>query len=263
MRALFLRELRRFLTGRLLFLALVCVLFSLSERKHSLMSYDNFVLHMISEHYYLTFFMVPMVFYLLYHHLEEDLEAVLIRAGSYPRYFAVKAAALAANMSMVVLLQFAVIMLAGLGLPAGADFPLSDKDDPMLTKLLVFSETFQYPWQATLVSVLYMMFGLGMLAIVFLTLHHFLEKRKVAILTITLYFLMVYGMKSKIPELTRIPFIFINNYIIFIYNLTYPYALQVSLISLAMVAAAICWLIGKHWSKGRQWQWYRPGKRAR
>lgn len=255
MSAIFIRDVNRFLTIRLLFLALGCALFSLAERKSFSLSYDDFVLSMISDHYYLTFFMVLVFFYILYNYLEDDMDDVLIRVSSFPRYFAVKAAAMTVNMSIFVIVQLAVILMIGIGLPTGSEFPLHHPDNPRFEVLVLFSEYFHYPWQATVVSALYMILGLSVLAIFFMTLHHFFEKRKVAIMTITLYFFMVFGMKSKIPELTRIPFIFINNYIIFMYNLNYPYALQVSFISLSIIIAAIVFFIYKYWNKRPNWQW--------
>ncbi|WP_018753615.1 hypothetical protein [Paenibacillus sanguinis] len=255
MRAIFARDIGRFLTIKLLFLALGCALYSLAERKGFSLSYSNFVLSVISDHYYLTFFMVPVFLYTLYNHLEDDMDYVLIRSSNFPRYFAVKAAAMTVNMSIFVIIQLAVILIVGIGLTEGSTFPLPDPDNPKYDVLVLFGEYFQYSWQATVVSALYMILGLSVLSIFFMTLHHFFEKRIVSIITITLYFLMVYGMKSKIPELTRIPFIFINNYIIFMYNLTYPYALQVSFASLALIMAAIVFFIYKYWNKRPSWQW--------
>lgn len=255
MRAIFIRDVNRFLTIRLLFLGLGCTLFSLAERQSFPLSYDNFVLAMISDHYYLTFFMVLMFFYILYNYLEDDMDDVLIRVSSFPRYFAVKAAAMTVNMSIFVFLQLTVILVVGIRLTEGSTFPPPDPDNSRFKVLVLFSQYFHYPWQAAVVSALYMILGLSVLAVFFMTLHHFFEKRKVALMTVTLYFLMVFGMKSKIPELTRIPFIFINNYIIFMYNLSYPYALQVSFISLSIIIAAIIFFICKYWNKRPNWQW--------
>ncbi|SDS05736.1 hypothetical protein SAMN05444162_0639 [Paenibacillaceae bacterium GAS479] len=253
MKAIFFRDINRFLSVKLLFLAVVCALVSLSERKDFSYSYDNFVLSMISNHYYLTFFMALMFFYMVYHQLEDDMDYVLIRISSYARYFAIKAAAMTVNMSIFVLIQLLVILVIGIGLPAGPAFPIPDPADPSLIVLQLFSEYFRYPWQATVVSVIYMILGLSVLANVFLTLHHFFEKRKVALMTISLYALMIIGMKSKIQGLTRIPFFFINNYIIFMYNLNYPYALQISFISLAIMIAVIVFFIRKYWNKRPVW----------
>ncbi|WP_106769181.1 hypothetical protein [Paenibacillus faecalis] len=254
MKAVFIRDIRRFLSVRLLFLILGCTLFTLSERREFISSYDNFILLMLSEHFYLTFFMVPMFLYILYTHLEDDMDYVLIRIRKYPRYFAVKASAMAVNMSMFVLLQLAVYMLVGIGLPPGSTFPPPDSQDLRIEVLLLFSGVFQYPWQAAAVSVLHMILGLSVLSIFFMMLHHFFIKKNVAFITMGLYFLMVLGMKSKIPGLTRIPFFFINNYIIFMYNLTYPYALWVTYISLAIIAGSIVFFISKYWSKTPSWK---------
>jgi hypothetical protein len=262
MRAILIRDINRFLTTKLLVLALGCALFSLAERKDFSQTYDNFVLSMISNHYYLTFFMVLLFFYILYNHLEDDMDYVLIRVSSYPKYFAVKAAAMTVNITIFVIIQLAVILLIGIGLPTGSAFPLPDLSDPGLEVIQLFSEYFHYPWQAVVVSVLYMIFGLSVLAIFFMTLHHFFEKRKVAMITITLYFLMIFAMKSKVPGLTRIPFVFINNYIIFMYNLTYPYALQVSFISLGIIIAAIAFFIYKYWNKRPNWSWRLMGPKG-
>ncbi|KOR90172.1 hypothetical protein [Paenibacillus solani] len=255
MRAIFIREIQRFLSPRLLLLILGCILFSLAERKGYSQSYDNFVLSMLVEHYYITFFMTPVFLYILYAHVEEDLDYVLIRIKNYPRYFGINTAAMTVNVSFFVLLQLAVFIIVGIGLPSGSDFPLPDSQQSSLSVLWFLSDYFQYPWQAAAVSVVHMIIGLIVLSFCFMTLHHFSERRTVAIITITLYFLMVYGMKSKHPELTRIPFIFINNYILFFYNLTYPYALWISYISLAIMAGGSAFLIIKYWHTRPQSNW--------
>ncbi|WP_209865010.1 hypothetical protein [Paenibacillus shirakamiensis] len=204
---------------------------------------------MISNHYYITPFLTIMFFYILYHYFEDDLDYVLIRMTSYSRYFAVKAAALSVNMTLFVLIQLAVFLIIGMGLPRGSTIPPYAPD-----YLLLIGTYFSSPWQAICITVIYMIFGLSILATLFMTLHHFLEKRAVAVITIMLYILMVFAMKSKIQGLTRIPFLFINNYIIFMYNLSYPYALLVSLISLSMIVAGIVFFINNYWQKRTTWK---------
>ncbi|GIP43980.1 hypothetical protein J45TS6_24390 [Paenibacillus sp. J45TS6] len=254
MRAIFLRDIRRFLSLRLLFLMLGCTLFSLAKRRGFSQSYDSFVLSMLSDHYYITFFMVPVFLYILFTHLEMDMEYVLIRSKKFAYYFIAKAAAITMNVSIFVLLQLVVFLVVGIGLEVNSIFPSPDSQNSSLEVLIMLSHYFHYPWQAAIVTTLYMIMGLSILSIFFWALHHFLEKRTFAILIITLYFLMVFAMKSKITGLTRIPFIFINNYIIFMYNLTYPYGLQISLITLAMIAGVTAYVIKKHWNKRPEWK---------
>lgn len=261
MRVVFVRDIRRFFTVRLLFLLLGCAVFTWAERSSYGQSYENFVLHMLSEHYYLTFYMVPMFLYILYNHLEDDLDYVLIRVRSFPRFFAVKSAAMSVNVVIFILLQLAVFLLMGIGLSSGSGFPAGNPDtDSGLEVLNLFNNHFDYPWQASVLSVLHMMIGLSVLGVFFMMLHHFFEKRAVAYVTIGLLFLMVYGMKSKIPGLTRIPFLFINNYIIFMYNFTYPYSFWVTYITLGMIAAGTAWVIRKYWNRspGLRLRWQSP-----
>ncbi|NMO95771.1 hypothetical protein [Paenibacillus lemnae] len=260
MTAVLLRDVRRFCTPRLVMLMLGCLLFSLAKRKGFSYSYEHFVLHMLSDHYYITFFMVPMFLYIIYSHLEDDLDYVLIRIKKFPRYFAVKSAAIGVNISIFVLLQLAVILAVGLGLPGGSGFPPADTQDSSIEVLLILGGYFQYPWQGSALTVLHMVLGLSVLGSSFMAMHHFFEKRWVAIITVGLFFLMVYAMKSKIPELTRIPFLFINNYIIFMYNLTFPYSFWVTYISLGMIAGGTAFWICRYWNKELKWQlkWRKP-----
>ena len=60
MKAILRREREQFFTGKILFLIFGCVLFSLSARQSTSLSYMQFVLHMLSEHYYITYFMIPV-----------------------------------------------------------------------------------------------------------------------------------------------------------------------------------------------------------
>ncbi|MFI2856328.1 hypothetical protein ACH6EH_04220 [Paenibacillus sp. JSM ZJ436] len=260
MGAVFLRDVKRFYTPKLLLLLLGAALFSLSARQGFAYSYESFVLFVLVDHYYITFFMVPKFLWISYTYLEDNLDYVLIRISRFPRYFAVKAAAWALNTSVFVLVQLAVIMSVGLGLPAGSGFPSPAEQDLSMEVLMKLSDIVQHPWQASALSVLHLILGLSMLGLVMMTLHHFLEKRWVAVITAGLFILMVFAMKSKIPELTRIPFLFINNYIIFMYNLTYPYAFWVTYISLGMIFGGTVYLICKYWNKDFEWhrKWLRP-----
>ncbi|MFS0723402.1 hypothetical protein [Paenibacillus sp. 1P07SE] len=248
MRAIIAYEVRRFLSARLVLLVLGCGVYSLAERRDYEFSHANFVLTIISDHYYLTFFMTLVYFYLLSAHLENDRDYVQLRVRSYIRYYSAKAAALTVNMAVFAGIQLAVIAMVGIGLSHDMSFPAEDPSNLRLELLTMFSEYFHTPWQATAVSVIYMIAGLSVLSLLFMTLHHFLGRRKLVWIFVVLYFLMVFAMK-RMPELTRLPFVIINNYVIFMYNLTYPYALVVSFVSLAIIVCGCFLVIRKHWNR--------------
>lgn len=252
MKAMVLRDIRRFFTGKILFLLFGCFLFGLGERQDTSLSYEQFILNMISEHYYLTYFMIPVFLLFIYKNLEDDMDYVLIRSRYYWQSFLAKALALLLNMLGFVGIQFIAMMLLGIGLRRENSFSLSGDHHFGIEELFIeYAKFFSTPLHASIVAGGYMIVGLTVVSIIFLLLHHFLEKKAVSIAVITIYILMIVGL--KIPSLNRIPFLFMDNYIILHHNFTENGKIYISLISMLILLVVTAILIKYFWQKHCTW----------
>lgn len=254
MKAIIWRDIRHFFTGKVLFLLFGCLLFGIAERQSTSHSYEQFVLHMLSEHYYLTYFMIPVFLLFTYKSLEDDMDYVLIRSHFYRKYFLAKALGLFLNMIGFVGAQIAVIMLLGMGMPSNNSFVVSGVHSTggVEEVFLAYADHLNSPITAIIAASAYMIVGLTVISILFLMLHHFLEKKTVSVVMIALYVLMTFGL--KVPGLNEIPFLFINNYIILFYNFASSGALVTSLISMLLILLVTAIMIRFYWQKRPKWQ---------
>ncbi len=249
MKVIVLRDIQQFFNGKVLFLLFGCFLFGITERQSTDHSYEQFVLHMVSEHYYLTYFMIPVFLLFTYKSLEEDMDYVLIRSRFYWKYFSAKSLAFLLNMIGFVCLQIIVVMIVGIGLRFDNSFIVAGVYSAfsMEELFIQYAKHFNSPTVASLAASAYMIVGLTVLSIFFLMLHHFWEKRIVSILMISSYILMTMGL--KIPSLNEVPFLFINNYVILHYNFTSNGKFVISLICMLLMLVATGVLIKYCWAK--------------
>lgn len=243
MKAILRRERELFFTGKILFLIFGCVLFNLSERQTTSLSYVGFVLYMLSEHYYITYFMVPVFLLVVYKSLEDEVDYVWIRSRYYWKYFWTKGLAFSLNIVGFVLVQMVVIILVGIGLSTESSFTVSSTDEV----IQVYAEHFTFPITAIIAASVYMVIGLTVMSIVFLVVHHFFGKRTVSIVMISLYALMTFGL--KIPGLNEVPFLFMNNYILLFYNFSSEYSLVISFLSMVLILVITMILVKFYWTK--------------
>lgn len=252
MKAIVLRNVRQFFTGKILFLLFGCFLFGFAERQATSLSYEQFVLNMITEHYYLTYFMIPVFLLFTYKNLEDDMDYVLIRSRYYWQYFLAKASAFLLNMIGFVGIQFIVMMLLGIGLRKDNSFSLFGGNHFGIGELFIeYANHFSTPLHASIVAGAYMIVGLTVVSIIFLLLHHFLEKKAVSVVMITIYFFMTLGL--KIPGLNVIPILFMDNYIILHHNFTASGKIVMSLISMLIILIVTGILVKYFWQKRPKW----------
>lgn len=248
MKAIMWRDIRRFFTGKIFFLLFGCFLFGFAERQSTNHSYEQFILHMLSEHYYLTYFMIPVFLLFTYKILEDDMDYVLIRSRFYWKYFSVKALAFFLNMIGFVSIQIVVFMLLGIGLHFDNSFLVPGVHTFGVEELFIeYAKHFNSPVLAIIAASTYIIVGLTVISILYLMLHHFFEKKAVSVVMISLYVLMTFGL--KIPSINGIPFLFMNNYIILHHNFTSNGKIVMSLISMLIILISTGILVKYFWQK--------------
>lgn len=257
MKAILRRERERFFTGKIMLLVFGCCLFSLSERQTTEYSYVQFMLHMLSEHYYITYFMMPVFLLVVYKSLDDEVDYVLIRSRYYWRYFWTKALAFSLNIVGFVLVQIAVIMLVAIGLSTEQTFTVAARGN-LAEILQIYAKYFHTPIMAIIAASGYMMMGLAIMSILFLVVHHYFGKKVVSIVMISLYVLMTFGL--KIPGLNKVPFLFMNNYILLYYNYSSANSLMISVLSMALIIVITMILVKFYWNKQLNWSFELRGK---
>lgn len=154
MAALMRKNFRLWGYGKALALFAGCLLFSIGGRLNEGIYYEQHILSAVSDHYYLTYFMLPILLLCSFSFLEDDEETVILRFQSYHSYFFKKWLGAGLSAFLLAAVQSAAILLSGIGLPMGNWWELSSGST--VTELfLVLQQYFSTPLQAFWVFSLY------------------------------------------------------------------------------------------------------------
>ena len=158
MAALMRKNFRLWGYGKALALFAGCLLFSIGGRLNEGIYYEQHILSAVSDHYYLTYFMLPILLLCSFSFLEDDEETVILRFQSYHSYFLKKWLGAGLSAFLLAAVQSAAILLSGIGLPMGNWWELSSGST--VTELfLVLQQYFSTPLQAFWVFSLYQFCG--------------------------------------------------------------------------------------------------------
>ena len=172
MTALLKKNLRAWGYGKALALFVGCLLFSISERSNQGISYEQHLLSAVSDHYYLTYFMLPIVLLSCFSFLDDDGEPVILRFHSYHAYFLKKWAGVGLIALLSVGVQSAAILISGAGLPLGNHWTLAaGATDAELFSVL--RQYFEAPAQAFAACTLYQFCGSWLIYGVCMWIGHF------------------------------------------------------------------------------------------
>ncbi len=210
----------RFLgVGKLVLLFAVCLLFSLSSRSGAALSFEQHLLSAATDHYYLTFFLLPLLLLSCFSLAEDDPSYVIFRFGSYHRYFFLKWISLCVLPAILVLIQLAAILLSGLGLSEGNiwSLPVGSLDERLFQEL---SRVFSSPLTALAGVTGYLFLGIWLTAGLCMWLAHFAGHKWAVRMMIGLYVLSILWV--KVPAIHALPVTGLNHLLIFHHNLGSP-----------------------------------------
>ena len=123
--ALIRKNLRLWGYGKSLALFAGCILFSISGRLNGGIAYEWHILSAVSDHYYLTYFVLPIVLLSCFSFLDDDGEPVILRFQSYHSYFLKKWIGVGLIAVILTAVQTGAILLSGIGLPLGNEWNLA------------------------------------------------------------------------------------------------------------------------------------------
>lgn len=115
--ALIRKNLRLWGYGKSLALFAGCILFSISGRLNGGIAYERHILSAVSDHYYLTYFVLPIVLLSCFSFIDDDGEPVILRFQSYHSYFLKKWIGVGLIAVILTAVQTGAILLSGIGLP--------------------------------------------------------------------------------------------------------------------------------------------------
>lgn len=240
-------DIKNFFTFKVLFLILGCLLFGIGERQSTNLSYQGYILSMVTDHYYLTFFMAPVFLFFTFKNLSGDMKYILIRFKTYWSFFLSKVLGIIINVVGFIAIQLSIFSILGLGLPFNNSFELNKSS---LQDMTLFKELYKHfgsPLSAIVASTSYMVLGLTVISIVFFIINHFFNKKLASKTMITLYLLMVVGL--KVSSINSIPFLFMNNFFILHHNFTKIGKISVSILSMLVLLILSFVLMKKYWNR--------------
>lgn len=247
MKTIIKEDIKKFFTFKVLFLILGCLLFGIGERQSTNLSYQGYILTMVTDHYYLIYFMAPVFLFFIFENLTEDMKYILIRFKTYWRFFLSKVLGIIINVIGFIAVQLSIFLILGIGLPFNNSFELNKSSLQDMTLFKELYKHFQSPLSAILVSVSYMVLGLIVIYIISFIVNHFFSKKLASKAMITLYVLMIVGF--KVPSMNSIPFLFMNNFFILHHNFTKISKILVSILSMLVLLILGFVLIKKYWNR--------------
>lgn len=234
--------------GKFLLLWGISLLLGLSKRLGGLSSLPLHVLAVLNDQSYFIFAVLPVILFFCGGFMEDDAEIIILRYGSYARYFAAKWRALVLLSSGLWLGQMAVLTLTGWGYPlAGGWHDLSETG--LWREVFTLLKTiFPHPEIALLCAAVHLLVGYWLIALLALWLGHFLPRNRAVQALMVLYVLAVF--QFKLPVMSRPPLVYftgLSHWVLLLHNLTEPwrFALTATVTMLFLAGAAYtiknCW----------------------
>ncbi|HHV08991.1 MAG TPA: hypothetical protein GXX75_01780 [Clostridiales bacterium] len=246
--------------GTLVGLFIVCLIFGLSVRVGTEQPLLQHCLAVISDHYYLLYFMLPMFLLLCFFVIEDDSEAVILRYKTYFRYFVHKWLSLVVISFIFMAVQLLAIVVSGIGLPTDGGWMIAD-GGAVQELLTVFSSFFASPALSFAAVTAYMFVGLCVTAMILMWIGHFLLRSSAIKIILFLYVLST--LSIKIGFLLELPITAFNHIVILHHNLTSPHRLMITAITGILLLCVILWTAKKYWHhqltfSKRQWKGITP-----
>ncbi|MFC4388322.1 hypothetical protein ACFOZ1_10965 [Gracilibacillus marinus] len=211
------------------------------------LSYFEYLIIVMTDHYYILYFMILSFTYLIYKLYREDNEIILIRSKTYLNYYVAQIASLFIISMSFILIHLIIPMVIGIGIRFESEFTNLSID----TNTIIVGEFNQYfsnPFVALISIVFYLILGLTFLGSIFLFLNNFLTEKFVLIIIVCIYILMLLSIRSDVDSM--IPFVFLNNYII-LHHAFATIDSKYYLFIIVEVALLICmmYIMKKYWYK--------------
>ncbi|MGI5888474.1 MAG: hypothetical protein ACOX6J_03745 [Oscillospiraceae bacterium] len=230
--------------GKLLLLFAGCLLFSIGERMDGGINYEQHLLSAVSDHYYLTFLLLPIVLLSCFSFIEDDGEPVLLRFQSYHSYFMKKWAASGSTAALLTAAQTGAVLLSGAGLPFGNNW--SPPADSLEAEYLAFFEQFfASPLQGFVFCTIYQLMGTWLIFGICMWIAHFTGRKWTVRITAVIYIFSAGVL--KIPELQDLPLTGFDHLLILHHNLGTPHRFMTTIATALLIILVIALTVRLAW----------------
>lgn len=221
-----------------------CIIFSISGRTGEVLTFEQNMVSAVSDHYYLTYFVIPIVlfFYLVF--IEDDSEIVLVRYKSYCAYFCQKWFACGVIPLIIILIQTICIIVSSLGLKMDNVWNILN-NSPNTELFEVLSRFFSSPLCAFIIYSIFQFLGMWFLIGICMWIAHFVGKKQATCIIVGLY--VFSALWIKIPALCDLPLIGINHLIILHHNLESMKRIAITLIVVIVLFITILYTVCRFW----------------
>lgn len=172
--------------GKFIFFMIGCLIFAVSGRIGEALQLEQHMVSAVSDHYYLTYFVIPMTLFVYLTFMEDDSEVVLIRYKNYFLYFCIKWFVGGAVPLAMVSIQTVCVWISGLGLSAGNIWRLAG-NSPNTELFTVLGCYFNTPLAAFIAYTVFQFFGMWFLIGICMWIAHFAGKKQAVRIIIFLY----------------------------------------------------------------------------
>lgn len=232
---------------------IVVVIFSIfvvhkfQQVKYEDISYFEFILCSLTDHYYILYFMIISYVFLIFGVINDDEEIVIIRSGKYVKYFTSQVISFLYISILFVLMHVLIALIIGWGLPFENVFRVKENYVYEFEILYTYMNHFKEPFSAILMSVAYMILGLAFISMLIKLISHFFYEKFAVFSMGVAYFLMLISLRTDIDN--KIPFLFLNNYVVlhhsFVVLNRYYYLLPIFEV---FITIFVFWIIKTNWN---------------
>lgn len=222
--------------GKLLALFIGCLAFSVSSRFGNTLTFEQHILSVASDHYYLTYFLLPMALFTCFSFVNDDPETVVVRYRSYSAYFYTKWVGSGAIAFLFLLIQSTGFLLSGIGLSFGNDWALPG--GAVVAELCsVLQMYFKNPRMAFIAYMIFQCLGTWFLVGICMWVSHFADRKWAVRILMFLY--VIAAVWIKVPFLQKLPITGLNHLVILHHNLDGNYRTAITTITIAALAVGI------------------------
>lgn len=230
--------------GKLLALFIGCLVFSVGNRFGNALTFEQHILSVASDHYYLTYFLLPITLFACFSFISDDSETVVVRYGSYFAYFYTKWVGSGAIAFLFLLIQSASILLSGIGLPFGNNWVMPN--GAVVAELFsVLQMYFNNPRMAFAACMIFQCLGIWFSIGICMWLSHFAERKWAVRILAFLY--VIAAVWTKAPFLQKLPITGLNHLVILHHNLNGNYRTAITAITVTVLAVSIFLTIRFMW----------------
>ena len=231
--------------GSLAGLFVVCSIFGLSNRIGHQQSFTSHILSVITDHYYLLYFMIPLFLLLCFFIVEDDSEMVVLRYKTYFKYFVSKWSSMIVISLIFMVIQLIAIGISGIGLSMSSGWE-TESNGVIQEVFEFYSKVFVSPLLSFIASAAYMLVGLSIVTMILMWISHFVSKSNTIKIVIFIYFLSVANIKISFLQSLRITTF--NHIIILHHSLSSPTRFVITVVTIILLMSLILWMVKKRWN---------------